>query len=283
MMVATDNNGKELAHIIIIKRRGIKLLPPVAGYWFTIYGEGVYSNECNNREEIFSKFIEKLFDIFDIFKSYIEIKGIEDPRFAYATLSRHNFTPIRDHRIYISLHSKHPEERLSRSYRSHLRKSKERGVTYHEAATEEEINEGVRLLKNYYKTKIRRPLPPKDIMHGLLDNDKQKMFIVKQGRKIIGCSMCTYHNNNAYLIFSCGLRKRYPLLYPGIVAVWAAIDDAHKRGCAHIEFLESRTLVGTSFGYRNFLLNFGGKQTSTLRWYHFKWNILNKILRAIYV
>ena len=282
MMVATEG-GSEIAHIIIIKRRGIKLLPPVAGSWFTIYGEGVYSHDCHKREEVFSLFIEKLFDIFDIFKSHIEIKGIMDSRFAYATLSRHHFIPIRDHRIYISLHSKTPEERLLHNYRTLLRKSRERGTTYREAATPEEKNEGLRLLKNYYKTKIRRPLPPNDIMQGLLTDERQKMFIVENGEKTIGCSVCTYHNDNAYLIFSCGLRKSHPLLYPGIVAVWAAIEHAHKSGYAHIEFLESRTLIGTRSGFKNFLLNFGGKQVSTLRWYHFKWNFINKILRAIYV
>lgn len=283
MMVATDEQGHELAHIIIIKRRGIRLLPPVAGSWFTIYGEGIYSDKCHNREEIFAKFIEKLFDIFDIFNSYIEIIGIDDTRLAYATLSRHQFIPVRDHRIYISLHSKAPEERITRSYRSHLRKSKERGATYRRATTEQEINEGLRLLKNYYKTKIRRPLPGSNILRGLLADEKQRMFIVEHGGKIIGCSVCSYHNGNAYLTFSCGLRKSHPLLYPGITAVWAAIEDAHRRGYAHIEFLESRTLAGIRSGYKNFLLNFGGKQVSTLRWYHFKWNFLNKILRAIYV
>lgn len=282
MMVATEQ-GRELAHIIIIKRRGGGLLPPFVGSWFSVYGEGVYSADCENREYIFSKFIEKLFDIFDIFKSYIEIKGIEDPRFAYAALSRYDFVPIRDHRIYISLHSKPPVEWLARNYRGYLRKSGDRGVVYREAVTSQERDEGLRLLKNYYRTKIRRPFPPVAVMRGLLAGDKQKMFIVEYGGKIIGCSVCTYDGDTAYLAFSCGLRKSYPLLYPGIVAVWAAIDDAHKRGCEHIEFLESRTLVGIHSGYKRFLLNFGGKQVSTLRWYHFKWGFLNKILRAIYV
>lgn len=283
MMVATDEQDNELAHIIIIKRRGIRLFPPAIGSWFTIYGEGTYCPNCPNREEIFSKFIDKLFDLFNIFKSRIEIKCIEDPRFAYATLSRHCFIPIRDHRIYISLHSKSPEERLSRSYRSHLRKSKERGATYRRAITPQEIDEGLRLLKNYYRSKIRRPLPSIDVLRGLLADERQRMFIVEHNGKIIGCSMCTYHNDNAYLTFSCGLRKSHALLYPGIVAVWAAIDDARNRGCRHIEFLESRTLIGTRSGYKIFLLNFGGKQVSTLRWYHFKCNFLNKILRTIYV
>ena len=78
MMVASDEQGHELAHIIIIKRRGIRLLPPVAGSWFTIYGEGIYSDKCHNREEIFAKFIEKLFEIsfqLKICKYYKKIAG----------------------------------------------------------------------------------------------------------------------------------------------------------------------------------------------------------------
>jgi hypothetical protein len=287
-MLVAHEEGRELAHLIIMKRRGT-LLPPFIGSRYTIYGEGTYSPHCHNREEIYAAFLEKLFDILDLLHSYIEIKTIEDPRFAYSTLSRHNFTPKRDHRIYISLHSKAPEERLSRTHRSHIRKAAERGVTYRPATTEKEIDTALQLLKNYYKSKVRRPSPNiKILKHLLLDENRAprpeaRLFLVEQKGKIIGCSINTYEGDRASLAFSCGLRKSYPRCYPGIVAVWAAIEDAYRQGCSHIEFLESRTLIGTRSGYKNFLLNFGGKQVSSLRWYHFKWNFINKILRAIYV
>lgn len=287
-MLVAHENGKELAHLIIIKRYGT-LLPPFIGSSYTIYGEGVYCEGCKNREEIYAAFLEKLFDILDILHSYIEIKTIEDPRFAYAILSRHEFIPKRDHRIYISLHSKAPEERLSRSYRTHIRKALERGVTYRPATSPEDINTALHLLKNYYKSKVRRPSPKTKIIQQLLLDEKgcprpeARLFVVEQKGKIIGCSICTYDGDRALLAYSCGMRKSHPRSYPGIVAVWAAIEDAHRRGCAHIEFMESRTLMGIRSGYKNFLLAFGGKQVSTLRWYRFKWNIFNKILRKIYV
>ena len=31
------------------------------------------------------------------------------------------------------------------------------------------------------------------------------------------------------------------------------------------------------------IADFGGKDVSTLRWYHFKWNWVNKFLRWVYV
>ncbi len=288
MLVATEE-GEELAHLIIIKRRGARLLPPVVGFWYTLYGTGTYTPRCSDREEIFSRFIDKVSDMFDIRHSYIEVIGINDPRFAYKTLSDSEFVPIRDHRIYISLHSRAPEERLTRKYRTHLRKAIDRGATYATAQTVEEIDEALHLLRNYYRSKIRRPLPPADILRGILI-DKEgnathnaRLFTVKLRGKIIGCSICIYSGDRAFLAYSCGLRKSYPLHYPGLLGVWAAIENAHKEGRSHIEFLESRTLVGIRSGYKNFLLNFGGKQVSTLRWYRFKWNLFNKILRAIYV
>lgn len=287
MLVATEE-GKELAHLIIIKRRGVRLLPPVVGFWYTLYGTGTYTPLCSDREEIFSRFIDKVGDMFDIRHSYIEIIGIDDPRFAYKILSDNEFVPIRDHRIYISLHSKAPAERLSKNHRTHIRKALERGATYGTATTAE-VDEALHLLKNYYRSKIRRPLPPTEFLRGMLIDEEgnathnARLFTVKQRGKIIGCSICIYSGDQAFLAYSCGLRKSYPLHYPGLLSVWAAIEHAHKEGYSHIEFLESRTLAGIRSGYKNFLLNFGGKQVSTLRWYRFKWNFFNKILRAIYV
>ena len=67
------------------------------------------------------------------------------------------------------------------------------------------------------------------------------------------------------------------------MAIWAAITDAYKNKYDHFEFLEARSLPYFHRKFIGTLLNYGGKQVGTLRWYHFKWNWLNKILRAIYV
>ena len=287
MLVAYES-GKELAHLIIIRRRGLFGMPGACSRYI-IYGEGVYCDGCTCKETVYSEFLRILFEKIDLGHSYVEVKTIEDPRFAYAAFSGRGFTPVRDHRIYISLHSKPPEERLSKRYRAHIRKAVERGVSYRVAETPEEVSVALSLLKGYYKSKVRRPSPKVDIMYQLLVDEtgclrsEARLFLVESSGKMIGCSVCTYDKERAYLAYSCGLRKSYPRFYPGIVAVWAAIEDAYCRGYSHIEFLESRTLVGIRSGYKNFLLNFGGKQVSTLRWYRFGWRVLNKILRAIYV
>lgn len=289
MLVAYDEEGKEIGHLLIAKRRDIRLFPPVLSYWYSILGEGIYREGCNNREEIFSMFMEKVFDMFDFRHAFIEVQNIEDSRFAYGTFNRHNFIPVRDLRMYISLHSKSPTERLTRSYRAHIRKAENNGVTYRRATTAGEISAGLQLLRNYYMSKTRRTLPGKKALQAMLYNDdgtlsdKASLFIVQYRGKTIGSSICLYDKDCANLAYSCGLRKRYPMQYPGIMAIWAALTDAHKNGYPHFEFLEVRNISRLHAKFVNTLLNYGGKQVGTLRWYHFKWNWINKILRAIYV
>lgn len=288
MFVAYDDEGKELGHILVIKRRRFTFVPLMLSFWYTINGEGVYSNHCANREKLFTIFLEKVLDMFDFRHTFIKVQNIEDSRFAYGTLRGHDFVPIRDLRMYISLHSKAPQERLTRAYRAHIRKAESDGVTYHRATTQEDIDEGIQLLHNYYISKTRR-LPTRKSLDIMLHNtdgtlsERAKMFIVTYKGKAIGSSYCLYDNERAYLAYSCGLRKSYPMQYPGIMAIWAALSDAHKQGFAHFEFLEVRALSRINRKFVSTLLNYGGKQKGTLRWFHFRWQWLNKILRAIYV
>ena len=288
MFVAYDNEGKELGHILVIKRRKFSLLPPMLGFWYNINGEGAYSNICNDHEAMFTQFLEKVLDMFDFRHTFIKVQNIEDPRFAYGILREHGFVPVRDQRMYISLHSKAPQERLTRAYRAHIRKAESDGVTYHQATTQQEIDEGIQLLRNYYISKTRR-LPDSATLNTMLHNSdgtlqkNAKMFIVRYNDKTIGSSICLYDKERANLAYCCGLRKTYPMQYPGIMAIWAALTDAHKHGFAHFEFLEVRALPRINKKFIDTLLNYGGKQKGTLRWFHFKWRWLNKILRAIYV
>lgn len=287
MIVAYDGDVEQ-AHMLAVKYRELRLLPPGFFFWYTLHGEGTYRDGVPNREELFAMMLDKLFTLFDIRHTFIEVRNLKDSGFAYDVLSKREFFPMRDMRIYNSLHDVHPSKRLTRAYRSHIRKAEERGVTYHRATSPDEVDTALRLLHNYYKSKIRRHLPPEKFLRNLLLPDgrvseKAKLFVVLYKEKIIGCSLCIHENERAYLAYNCGLRKRHHLLYPGIMAVWAAITDAYNHGIPHFEFLEPKEVLSTRLGYIDFILNFGGKQVGTLRWYHFKWNGINKIMRAIYV
>ena len=288
MFVAYENK-KEIGHMLTMFKRDFRIIPPGIYHWCSIYNEGTYRNDCKERNKYFSMFIERLLKIIDFRYIFIEVRYIADSRNTYQTFSKYNFVPRRDLRIYNSLHSRKPEERLSRAYHTHIKRAIARGVTYKQATETNEIEEGLNLLKKYYASKIKRYFAPPDLLMKLLANNnnnkpQMRMFAVyNKKKKMIGCSICLYYNERAFLLYSCGLRKSYPLLYPGIISVWAAIKDAHQREFSHFEFAISGMPLNKNIGFRNFLLNFGGKQTSTLHWYRFRWNWINKILRKIYV
>ena len=108
-----------------------------------------------------------------------------------------------------------------------------------------------------------------------------KVFLVKYRGRIIGGSFCVYSGETAYLCFSGGLRKRYAMLYPGVMAVWGAIQYAYEKKYAHFEFVDAG-LPFKKVGYRNFILGFGGKQVSTRRWFRFRWMWLNRLAKWLY-
>lgn len=288
MLVAYDSTGNETAHILVIKRRRFIPLPFLWCHWYTVNGEGVYCESCTNREDIFGMFLEKVIEMSGFRHTFIKVQNIEDSRFAYGILRKNGFVPTRDQRLYISLHSKAPQERLTRAYRAHIRKAENDGVTWHRATTQQEINEGINLLHNYYISKVRR-LPDKETLNMMLRNDdgtlceKAKMFVVTYKGKTIGSSICLYDKDCANLAYSCGLRKSHPMQHPGIMAIWAALNNAYRHGYAHFEFLEARALPLFHKKFITTLLNYGGKEKGTLRWFRFKWSWINKILRAIYV
>ena len=288
MLVAYDGE-EEKGHLLAMPKHDFRIIPPGIHHWCSIYSEGVYADKGCDRNEILSMFIDKLLKILDFRYTFIEVRYIADTRLTYRTFSKFSFVPRNDLRIYNSLHSRKPEERLTRAYHSHIRRAKARGVTYRQITKREDIEAGIKMLKKYYVSKVDRYFAPTELLIKMLTKHEEhtpdtRMFAVynKDG-KMVGCSICLYSEGRAYMLYSCGLRKSYPLLYPGIMSVWAAIKDAHERGYAHFEFAVSGTPLNKYRGFKNFLLNFGGKQTGTLRWYRFRWNWVNKILRKIYV
>lgn len=154
-----------------------------------------------------------------------------------------------------------------------------------EAHTPEEVRAFSQMLHHVYSSKIRRHFPSRVFFlrmeEEMMKGKQSKIFIVTYKDKIIGGSACIYSEDSAYLWFSGGMRKTYALQYPGILAVWYALFDAKQRGYRHLEFMD----VGLPFrkhGYREFVLRFGGKQSSTRRWFRFRWEWLNRILNKIY-
>lgn len=286
LLIVASEDGKPVAKLLAAVRKSMRLFPPSIIKRCEVYGTGEYFDETTDKEYVFGEMLQRLTDeaLRDAF--LIEFRNLENSLFGYKAFRQSHYFAINWMRVRNSLHNDRPiEARFSPSRIRQIKKGLKNGATVREAQSQEEVREFAQMLHNNYSSKIRRHFPSREFfehMEGeMTRNDRSKIFIVIYKDKIIGGSACIYSEDSAYLWFSGGMRKTYALQYPGILAVWYALADAKRRGYRHLEFMD----VGLPFrkhGYRDFVLRFGGKQSSTRRWFRFSWEWLNGVLNKIY-
>jgi len=216
----------------------------------------------------------------------MEFRNLDNALFGYKAFHDNHFIPINWLRVRNSLHgNKNVDQRFSTSRLRQIRKGIKNGAVVEIAHKTDDVKAFAQMLKRVYSSHIRKYFPDKDFFHHLFDvwhNDgKTKIIIVRYKQKIIGGAVCLYSGENAYLWFSGGMRKTYPSQYPGVLSIWKALEDAQENGYQHFEFMD----VGLPFrrhGFRDFVLRFGGKQSSTRRWFRFRWKWLNRFLDLLY-
>lgn len=287
LLIVTYIEDKPVAKLLAVIRRNHHTVIPSFFKRCDIYGSGDYADDLPNKEEVFGIMLEHLTNE-AIRESYvIEFRNLENSLFGYKYFRNNRYFPVNWLRVRNSLHSlSNPMQRISESRKRQIKKGIANGAEITEAKTEEEINAFSKMLRKNYSAKIRKHFPDPRFFHHMVaqtgSSNTGKIFIVKYKDKIIGGSVCVFSSGDAYLLFSGGLRKSYAKLYPGILAVWKAIEYSFEQGCNHLEFTD----VGLPFkkhGYRDFVLRFGGKQSSTRRWFRLQWNFFNKLLEKIYV
>ena len=286
VLIVASEGDKPVAELLAVMRKSVRMFPPGLIKRCEVYGTGEYFDSGADKEAIFSDMLQRLTHeaLRDSF--LIEFRNLESALFGYKSFRENRYIAINWLRVYNSLHSVGKvEERFSPSRTRQIRKGLKNGARVREARTEEEILGFARMLRHVYSSKIRRHFPGiqffRHLESRLLERQQSRIFIVTYKEKIIGGSACIYSDDTAYLWFSGGMRKTYALQYPGILAVWKALDDAKQRGYHHLEFMDAG-LPFRKHGYREFVLRFGGKQSSTRRWFRFRWNWLNRVLLKIY-
>jgi len=287
LLIVASKEGKPVGKLLATLRKSVRIFPPAIIKRCDIFGTGEYFNEEDDREYIFSEMLQRLTDEALIKNTFlIEFRNLENSLFGYKAFKENHYFAINWLRVRNSLHSiDKVEERFSSSRIRQVKKGLKNGAEIREACNVDDIKAFSRMLHHVYSSKVRRHFPSRDFFlhleQQMIKEGKSKIFIITYKNKIIGGSTCIYSGDSVYLWFSGGMRKTYALQYPGILAVWQALVDAKQRGYRHLEFMD----VGLPFrkhGYREFVLRFGGKQSSTRRWFRFRWTWLNKLLSKIY-
>lgn len=286
LLIVASEEGKPVAKLLAVTRKSVRLFPPAIIKRCEVYGTGEYFSETADEEAIFSEMLQRLTNEALRGAFLIEFRNLDNAKFGYKAFRENNYFAINWLRVRNSLaDTTQVEERFSLSRIRQIKKGLKNGAQVREVHTVGEIKSFARMLHKVYSAKIRRHFPSMNFFQQLekqmMKSRQSRIFIVTYKDKIIGGSACIYSDDTAYLLFSGGMRKTYALQYPGILAVWYALHDARQRGYRYLEFMD----VGLPFhkhGYREFVLRFGGKQISTRRWFRFRWDWLNRVLRRMY-
>ncbi len=285
VLIVASIKERVVAKLLAVIRRSVRLFPPSIIKRCEVYGVGEYFDEDLNREDLFGQMLEHLTNEVSNECFLIEFRNLPASLFGYRFFRKNDYFNMNWLRVYNSLHSLSPEERLDPSPRRKIRRSVRLGTEIKVAETKEEVECFLKMLRRNYFSKISKHFPDLKLFRLLIlesvEQEIAKVFLVKYRGRIIGGSFCVYSGETAYLCFSGGLRKRYAMLYPGVMAVWGAIQYAYEKKYAHFEFVDAG-LPFKKVGYRNFILGFGGKQVSTRRWFRFRWMWLNRLAKWLY-
>ena len=281
VLVVASIDGRPVSKLLAVIRRSVRWFPPSIIHRCEVYGTGEYFDDTFPQDELFEMMLEHLTGeaLKDCF--LIEFRNLPKSLFGYKYFRHNDYFAVNWLRIYNSLHSQSPEERIEPKRLRLINRAVRLGATTGEARTEAEVEAFLQMLRRNYSSKIRKHFPDLHLFRMLMKQGAAKVFLVKYKNKIIGGSFCMYSGDTAYLCFSGGLRKTFAWLHPGAMAVWVALQDAHAHGYGHFEFVDAG-LPFRKTGYRNFILSFGGKQVSTRRWFRFRWTWLNRLAGWLY-
>lgn len=284
VLLVASEDGQVIGKLLCITRPTFRLLPFVTTTY--LYGTGEYFPSSHRREDIFSELLAYFTRIFTERSLLLEFRNLEEPLFGYRYFRQNGYFAVKWLRVENTLRKEALPQWMSNSRKRQIAQGLKRGATMEVADSEEEIHEFFGMLKKYYSPKIHRHLPEEGFFLALQRQPQGKRlsrtFLVRYKGKLIGGSVCLFSGDKAYLLFSGGLRKSYPLHYPGVLAVWKAISYCLEQGYGKFEFINAG-LPFHKYGYRDFILRFGGRQLSSRRWFKIRWNWLNRLLVWLYL
>jgi len=278
MAIATDSDGNVVGHILAIIRRRGSLFPPYIFSHARIFGEGEYAENAD-KEAVFAQLMAALTKKFRRkLCLYAELSDVSRKMFGYRTLKENGYFAVPWQEIHQSLTEKAPFELLSAADQHRIEQLEQAGVTSDEIHATEDVHQFYKILSQFYRLKIRRYIPYEASFAELLQSKHARLFITRHRGRDIGVCACYYTMNNAYLWFVAAKRKTYSRWHPQLMTIWAAINDAHKRGCQNFNFLDCGLPFAKS-AYRDFILRFGGTPVSKFRWFRISLPFANKIMQ----
>lgn len=217
----------------------------------------------------------------------IRYENLASSIFGYKGFRTNSFFSIKMINVKNSLQRKRKIwDQLSTSRKNQVNKALNKGVKIEEFKSEESLPEIYKLIEQTNHKKIVRRFPPyqyfENFFRYYVKNGKGKIILTRYQGKIIGGAILGFENNTTvYCLYYWGKSKRYKNLYPTIFTLYSAMQMAENDGFHFFDYMDVGYL-NEKTGRLYFLLQFGGKQTATRRWYRCNWSLLNFFANKLY-
>ncbi|HHT34284.1 MAG: GNAT family N-acetyltransferase [Proteiniphilum sp.] len=217
----------------------------------------------------------------------IRYENLGNAIFGYKGFRENHFYSVKWINICNSLQRKRKIwDQLTPTRKNQVNKALKKGVEMEEMMSDSDLPEIYRLIRDTNQKKIRRRFPPytyfENFFHHYVRKGKGKILLTRYQGKIIGGSILGFEKKNCvYCLYYWGKSKRHKLLYPTIFTLYSAMKKSEEEGFQYFDFMDVGFLNKNS-GRSRFLLQFGGKQQATRRWYRFNWGLLNFFANRFY-
>lgn len=217
----------------------------------------------------------------------IRYENLGNAIFGYKGFRENKFYSIKWINIRNSLQRKRKIwDQLSATRKNQVNKAQRKGVVMEELLSAEHLPEIYALIQETNHKKITHRFPPyayfENFYHHYILKGKGKIMLTRYQGKIIGGAILGFENKQTvYCLYYWGKSKRHKTLYPTIFTLYSAMQLAEDEGFKYFDFMDVGFL-NKNAGKSRFLLQFGGKQKATRRWYRFNWTLLNFFANQIY-
>ncbi len=216
---------------------------------------------------------------------YIEIRNLNDYNYFRKNFEKNNWDYISycNYQVDCQDIDKLNQE-LGNNRKRQIKKAINSGAKIKEAEDLNEIDDFYLILKNIYRQKIKKPLPPKQFFEEFFNKDLGKFLLVTYRSRIIGGIMCPIlKGKKIYELYVCGLDEDFKGQYPSVLATWAAIEYANKNNIQIFDFMGAGK-PDEQYGVRDFKARFGGELVEYGRYLKINNHFLYKIgIFALYL
>jgi hypothetical protein len=286
MIVASDAAGKPVAAMSALNMRINRFLYGSVFKRCYVSQIPAYFDESVSQSEVFEALLGRLVKEVGRNVFFIEYRDLGNAIFGYKAFRENRFYSVKWINIRNSL--RRPTglwNQLSRTRKNQINKAKKKGATAEELTTTEKLPEIYHLIEKAKNWKISNRFPPyryfENFFTHYVQNGKGKIILTRFQDKIIGGAIIGFEGKTAYCLYYWGKNKSYKQLNPSVFSIWSAMEIAANLGYERFDFMDSGFL-NENAGKPRFLLQFGGLQKATRRWYRINWQWLNFFANKIY-